>query len=68
MATVTAAAMPMTARNGMPATDSPVSATMTVTPAKTTADPDVALARAAASSAGSPSVRNDLCRDTMKSA
>jgi hypothetical protein len=53
MATVAAAARPISVRNGMPTTESPASAITTVRPANTTADPAVPTARPAASS-GSP--------------
>ena len=53
-ATATAAAMPMVVRNGMPAKLSPTRAMSTVTPAKTTAEPAVPVARAADSSGSAP--------------
>ena len=54
IATVAAAAMPIWARNGIPTTLSPASAMITVSPAKTTADPAVPAARPAASSGSRP--------------
>ena len=54
IATATAAAMPIVVRNGMRANDSPIRAMSTVTPAKTTADPAVPVARAADSSGSTP--------------
>ncbi len=55
MATPSAAATPMIVRKGMPATNRPMSAMMTVTPAKTTAEPAVAVAMAAAFAGSTPS-------------
>ena len=52
----------------MPATDRPTSAIITVSPAKTTADPAVARARAADSSGSMPSRSWSRCRDVMNSA
>jgi hypothetical protein len=66
-ATVPAAARPMTARNGMLTTASPASAMTTVMPAKTTAEPAVPTARAAASSGARPSTRFCRCREVMNS-
>ncbi|CPU66567.1 Uncharacterised protein [Mycobacteroides abscessus] len=66
--TPTAAATPMTVRNGMPATPRPTSAIMTVRPAKMTAEPAVATARAVASSTLRPVASSSRCRDTMNSA
>ena len=54
IATATAAAMPIVVRNGMPAKESPMRAMSTVTPANTTADPAVPVARAADSSGATP--------------
>ena len=54
IATATDAAMPIVVRNGMFASDSPMSAMSTVTPAKTTAEPAVPVARAADSSGSTP--------------
>ena len=68
MATATAAAMPMVVRNGMPATDRPTSAIITVSPAKTTADPAVARARAADSSGSIPSRNWSRWREVMNRA
>lgn len=53
-ATATAAAIPIVVRNGMPATARPSKAITTVSPAKITADPAVAVARATDSSTSSP--------------
>lgn len=53
-ATAAAAAMPIVVRNGMPAKPSPISAMSTVTPANTTAEPAVPVARDADSSASIP--------------
>jgi hypothetical protein len=55
--TVAAAARPMTVRNGMFTTTSPVSAITTVAPANTTALPAVAVACAADSRGSMPSRR-----------
>ena len=54
IATATEAAMPMVVRNGMLANERPISAISTVTPAKTTAEPAVPVARAADSSGATP--------------
>ncbi len=67
-ATATAAAMPIVDRNGMPATDNPTSAIITVSPANTTADPAVARARAADSSGSRPSRSWSRWREVMNSA
>ena len=53
-ATAPAAAMPIVVRNGMPAKPRPMSAISTVTPAKTTAEPAVPVARDADSSGATP--------------
>ena len=66
-ATAAAAATPSAVRKGMPATESPTRAMITVSPAKTTADPEVAVARAMDSSTGSPARSCSWCRLTMKS-
>ena len=69
MPTPTAAATPMVVRNGMPATDRPDSAIITVSPAKTTAEPAVATAsrdRLLGVHARRPSWSR--CRDVMNSA
>ena len=66
--TPTAAAMPMTDRNGIWATPRASSAMATVAPAKTTADPAVPVAWAAASSTSTPSASRSRCRDRMNSA
>ena len=55
IATATEAAIPMVVRNGMPAKESPMRAMSTVTPAKTTAEPAVPVARATDSSGSTPS-------------
>jgi len=57
--------MPMIVRNGRPATASPTRATITVRPAKTTAEPAVAVARAADSSVSMPVASWSRCRETM---
>ena len=54
-ATPTAAKTPMTVRKGILAMANPMRAMTTVVPAKTTADPDVATARAADSCTSKPS-------------
>ena len=54
IATATAAAIPIVVRNGMPAKERPMRAMSTVTPAKTTAEPAVPVARAADSSGSMP--------------
>ena len=54
IATATDAAMPIVVRNGMFANERPIRAMSTVTPANTTADPAVPLARAADSSGAMP--------------
>ena len=68
IATAPEAPMPMTVRNGMPARERPRRAIITVSPAKTTADPAVAVARPAASWGSRPSARSERARETMKSA
>ena len=68
MATASAAAIPMVVRNGICATLSPTSAMMTVIAANTTADPAVAIDRAADSSGGMPCFTWSWWRETMKSA
>lgn len=68
MATVPAAARPMTLRNGMLTTSSPTSAMTTVRPAKTTALPAVAVAAAAASFGAMPAPRFCRYRVRMNSA
>ncbi len=55
MTTVAAAARPIAARNGMPTTVSPTSATTTVMAANRTALPAVPIARGTASAGGCPS-------------
>ena len=67
-ATTAALATPMTVRKGMRATDKPHRARMTVVPAKTTADPEVATARPAASSGATPSARYSRAREMMNRA
>lgn len=67
IATATAANRPIVVRNGMPATPSPARAMMTVRPAKTTAEPAVAVARDADSSTAMPCASWSRCRDTMNS-
>ncbi len=67
-ATVPAAASPIWVRNGMPTTDSPARAIMTVRPANTTADPAVPTARPAASRGSRPRVSSCRYRETMNSA
>ena len=66
IATAAAAAMPSADRNGIPATDSPKRAMMTVSPANTTALPLVAVARAMDSSIGTPDLSCSWWRLTMK--
>ena len=68
MATAIAAATPMTVRKGMPATERPSSAMITVIAANTTAEPDVATARAADSSGSRPCFNWSWCREMMNSA
>ncbi len=61
VATVIAAATPISVMNGIRTTDSPTRAMITVAPAKTTAEPAVPIERATASSTVRPSrssVRN----------
>ncbi len=68
-ATVLAATSAIVVRNPIPMTVMPTSAMTTVDPAKTTALPAVASARAVASPALSPSVRTRRrCRWTMNRA
>lgn len=67
-ATVIAAKMPITVRNGMLATLRPSSAMNTVNPANTTADPDVPTARPADSSGSRPSRSWSRWRERMNSA
>ncbi len=68
MPTPMAAATPIVVRNGIRATASPHSAMITVSPAKTTAEPAVATARAADSSGAMPSRSWSRCREVMNSA
>ena len=68
MATPIAAATPMVVRKGIRATASPHRAMITVRPAKTTADPAVATARAADSSGSIPSRSWSRCREVMNRA
>ncbi len=65
-ATATAAETPIAERKGRPTMTSPTSAVMTVMPAKTTADPAVAVARAAASSPSMPSRTFSRNRESRK--
>jgi hypothetical protein len=67
-ATVIAEAMPIEDTIGSPAICRPRIAMTTVAPAKTTAEPAVALARAAASGTVMPSCRNCRWRVTTNSA
>ena len=69
-ATTTAipAISPSVVTSGMPATASETSAIVTVQPAKKTAPPEVAVARAIDSSSASPSRSPRRCRVTMNSA
>ena len=66
--TAIAAVYPSVDTSGMPATKSEHRAITTVTPAKTTAPPEVAVARAIDSSIGTPWPRCSLCLVTMKRA
>jgi hypothetical protein len=66
--TVTADATPIRPIEGMPAIHSAMSATTTVRPANSTAVPDVALARAAASIGDASSRRYERCRVTTNRA
>jgi hypothetical protein len=66
--TATAAATPIVVRNGIPATVRPSRAITTVSPAKITADPAVAVARAIDSSTSRPSASWSRCRDSRNSA
>ena len=67
-ATAMAAATPMIVRNGMPATARPSSAMITVIAANTTAEPEVATARAADSSGSMPCFSWSWWREMMNSA
>ena len=67
-ATPSAAVYPSVVTSGMPTTASDSSATITVEPAKTTAPPEEATARAIDSRVSIPSRRCSRCRVTMKSA
>ena len=66
--TAIAAISPIVVTRGIPATSSDTSAIVTVPPAKNTAPPDVAVARAIDSSIGNPSRRPRKWRVTMNSA
>ena len=66
--TAIAAISPIVVTKGMPATTSETSAIVTVPPAKNTAPPDVAVARAIDSFIGNPSRRPRKWRVTMNSA
>ncbi len=66
--TAIAAIKPIVVTSGMPATASDTSAIVTVQPAKKTAPPDVAAARAIDSSKGRPSWRPRRWRVTMNRA
>jgi hypothetical protein len=66
--TATAAMNPSVVTSGIPATASETSAIVTVPPAKKTAPPDVAVARATDSGKSSPSESPLKCRVTMNSA
>ncbi len=66
--TAIAAIRPSVVISGMPATASEISAIVTVPPAKKTAPPEVAAARAIDSSIASPSLMPRKCRVTMNSA
>lgn len=68
IATVPAAASPMMVRNGIPTTDRPASAMSTVSPANTTAEPAVPVARPIDSSMAIPARSWFRCRDTMNRA
>ena len=68
MATVPAAARPITVRNGMSTTSRPTRAMITVMPAKTTALPAVAMAWAVDSRGVRPSCRPWRWRERMNSA
>jgi hypothetical protein len=57
----------MTVRNGMPTTARPERAMTTVSPANTTAEPAVPVARAADSSGSMPAASWLRCRDRMNS-
>ena len=67
-ATTSAEVYPSVVTSGMPTTASESSATITVHPAKTTAPPDVALARATDSRVSIPSRRCSRCLVTMNRA
>ena len=67
-ATVMAAMRPITVTAGMPAMARPQMAMTTVAPANSTAAPDVAMARPAASSTVMPARRFSRCRVTMNRA
>ena len=66
--TAIAAIRPIVVTSGMPATASETSAIVTVPPAKNTAPPEVAAARAIDSSSSSPSCSPRKWRVTMNSA
>ena len=66
--TASAELYPMAPRMGTRATSRESSAMMTVVPAKTTALPDVAMARATASLTGVPPCSSSRKRNTMKRA
>ena len=66
--TATAAVSPSAVTSGIPATNSEQSAMITVKPAKTTAPPAVAVARATDSITSIPSLSWSLWRVTMNSA
>ena len=67
-ATPMAAKIPMTVRKGILAMDRPMRAMTTVAPAKTTAEPEVATARAADSCTSAPSRSWSRWRDRMNRA
>ena len=66
--TAIAAIRPIVVTSGMPATASETSAIVTVPPAKVTAPPEVATARAIDSCNSRPSFMPRKCRVTMNSA
>ena len=66
IATPAAAATPSEVKNGMPATDRPTNAMITVRPANTTAEPLVAVARAMLSRISTPARSCSWWRLTMK--
>jgi hypothetical protein len=68
IATTSAAVYPSVVTSGMPTIASDSSATITVHPAKTTAPPELAVARAIDSRVSMPSRRCSMCRVTMNSA